>query len=255
MLDGRFVIDDFHPVRAAAGWQAEFEGGIEGVSMPKLSRALRLPAMEGSFTARVPRIVLDGSMLRLDGALGIEVFDGGITVHQWRVIDPFSASRRFVVDVTARNLDLGMLTRTYAFGSIEGRFDADLHDLELLGWKPLRFEARITNSAGNYPRLLSFGALKDITALGKEGEAATLTHVPARSGPSFGYDRIGFGCKLDNGVCLLDGVERAGEGIVLMQGSGVPSVSIIGYNRRIAWDALVARFREVIAGRPGLVIE
>jgi hypothetical protein len=32
-------------------------------------------------------------------------------------------------------------------------------------------------------------------------------------------------------------------------------VSIIGYNRRIAWDALVARFREVIAGRPGLVIE
>jgi hypothetical protein len=255
MLDGRFVVDDFRLVRREAGWQGEFEGGIEGVSMPKLSRALRLPAMAGSFTARVPRIVLDGSTLRLDGALGIEVFDGGITVHQLRVIDPFSASRRFVVDVTARNLDLGMLTHTYAFGSIEGRFDADLHDLELLGWKPLRFEARVASSEGNYPRVLSFGALKDITALGKEGEAATLSRMPARSGPSFGYDRIGFGCKLDNGVCLLDGVERAGEGIVLMQGSGIPSVSIIGYNRRIAWDALVARFREVIAGRPGLVIE
>ncbi|MCZ7655183.1 MAG: hypothetical protein M5R42_14370 [Rhodocyclaceae bacterium] len=42
---------------------------------------------------------------------------------------------------------------------------------------------------------------------------------------------------------------------MLMRGSGIPSVSIIGYNRHIDWEALVARFREVIAGRPGAVIE
>jgi hypothetical protein len=35
----------------------------------------------------------------------------------------------------------------------------------------------------------------------------------------------------------------------------MPSVSIIGYNRHIDWEALVARIREVIAGRPGVVIE
>lgn len=255
MLDGRFVIDDLRLARAGAGWRAEFEGGIEDVSMPRLSKALRLPPMAGKLTARVPRIEYADGVLRLEGALGIEVFDGGITVHQLRVLDAFSASRRLIVDVTARNLDLGMLTRTYAFGSIEGRFDADLHDLELLGWKPVRFEARIESSEGEYPRALSFGALKDITALGQGGEAALLARAPARAGPSFGYARIGFGCALRNGVCLLDGVERDGEGIVLMKGRGIPSVSIIGYNRRIDWDALVARIREVIAGRPGVVIE
>lgn len=255
MLDGRFEIENFRLARGAAGWQGEFEGGIEGVSMPKLSRALRLPVMAGSLTARVPRIAYAGGVLRLDGALGIEVFDGGITVHQLRVIDPFSANRRFVTDVTARNLDLGMLTRTYAFGSIEGRFDADLHDLELQGWKPVRFDARIASSPGDYERILSLGALQDITALGEGKEGEALRRVPARAFGGFGYDSIGFGGRLRDGVCLLEGVAREGDGIVLMKGRGIPSVSIIGYNRRIDWESLVARIREVIAGRPGIVIE
>jgi hypothetical protein len=254
MLDGRFEITELRIARGSAGWQSEFEGGIEGVSMPKLSRALRLPVMAGSLTARVPRVAYADGVLRLDGALGIEVFDGGIIVHQLRLIDPFGAGRRFVADVTARNLDLGMLTRTYAFGSIEGRFDADLHDLELHGWKPVRFDARIASSPGDYERVLSFGALQDIAALGEGQEGAAIRRAPTRAF-GFGYSRIGVGCVLRDGVCLLDGVAREGDGILLMQGSGMPSVSIIGYNRRIDWESLVARIREVIAGRPGVVIE
>lgn len=255
LLDGRLLIDELRLARSQSAWHGEFEGGIEGVSMPKLSRALRMPAMAGSLTARIPRIAYEQGVLYLDGALGIEVFDGGITVHQLRLIDPFGKGRRFVADVTARNLDLGMLTRTFAFGAIEGRFDADLHDLEMQGWKPLRFDARIASSEGDYPRSLSVGALKDITALGEDAPPQALARVPERSGFSFGYSRIGFGCKLRDGVCLLDGVEREGDGVVLMRGSGMPSVSIIGYNRHIDWEALVARIREVIAGRPGVVIE
>lgn len=257
MLDGRFEIEHLRLARGATGWQAEFEGGIEGVSMPKLSRALRLPTMAGRLTARVPRIAYADDVLQLEGALGIEVFDGGIIVHKLRVIDPFSARRRFIADVTARNLELGMLTRTFAFGSIEGRFDAELRDLELQGWKPLRFDARISSSPGEYERIVSLGALKDITALGEGSGGDAVRRVPERTIGGFGYASIGFGCRLRDGVCLLEGVEREGEGegVVLMKGSGIPSLTIIGYNRRIDWEALVARIREVIAGRPGIVIE
>jgi hypothetical protein len=84
---------------------------------------------------------------------------------------------------------------------------------------------------------------------------STASRIAVCSGFSFGYSRIGFGCRLANGICLLDGVEREGRGVVLMRGAGIPSVSIIGYNRRIDWEALVARIREVIAGRSGVVIE
>jgi hypothetical protein len=255
MLDGHFDIDLLRLVRNDDEWDSEFAGGIDGVSMPKLTRALGLPSMDGKLTARIPRISLAKGVLALDGALAIEVFDGGIIVHRLRVIDAFSKDRHFLADVTARNLDLGMLTRTFSFGSIEGRFDADLHDLEMAGWKPLRFEASIASSPGDYTRLLSLGALQDITALDATGKGETIRRIPERSIGGFGYARIGISAKLRDGVCLLDGIGAKGDGFVIMEGSGVPSIDIIGYNRRIDWEAMVARIRGMIAGKPGVIVQ
>lgn len=254
MLDGTFVVERFRLALGAQGWSGEFAGGIDGVSMDKLTHALRLPRMAGNLTARIPRIAYADGVLALDGALSIEVFDGGIILHRLRILNPFAAERRFIADVTARRLDLGMLTRTFSWGAIEGRFDADLRDLEMQGWKPLSFVARINDSAGEFPRLVSLGALQDIVALGAS-DGSGLPRVPLRAGAGFGYAHIGFGCTLRAGVCTLEGVGRDGNGVVLVEGSGIPAVRIIGYNRRIDWDALVARVREVIAGKPGVLIE
>jgi hypothetical protein len=257
LLDGRLEVDSLFLQRTGSDWNAELSGGIEGVSMAKLSQALKLPRMAGALTARIPRIAYENNVLHMDGAIGIEVFDGGMIVHQLRMLDPFSANRRLRVDVAARGLDLGMLTRTFAFGSIEGRFDADLQELELDGWRPVRFDARIASSEGDHPRSLSLGALKDITELGDPGKHETIQRLPERGGLGLGYRRIGLGCKLRDGVCELTGIEGRDtpERVLIMEGSGIPSIDILGYNRRIDWDALVARFREVLAGRPGFVIE
>lgn len=257
LLDGQFTVDRLAIDHAADSWRAEFAGGIAGVSMPKLSHALGWPVMFGTLSAHIPRIAYENDVLNMDGALGIEVFDGGVIVHQLRMLAPFSDRRHLLVDVTARGLDLGMLTHTFAFGSIEGRFDADLRDLEMAGWHPLRFDARIDSSPGDDRRLLSIGALKDITALGDPREAATVRQLPERDGFGLGYARIGIGCVLREGVCALSGIagHDADDRVLIMQGSGIPSVDIIGYNRRIDWPALVARFREVLAGRQGLRVE
>lgn len=257
MLDGRLEIEDLHVARGAEGWRGDFSGGVEGVSMNKLSRALGLPAMAGTVTTRIPRVSYRAGTLALDGALGIEVFDGGISVHKLRLVDAFESHRRLVADVTARNLDLGLLTRTFSFGAVEGRFDADLRDLEMRGWHPLRFDARIASSEGEYPKRMSFGALEDIAALGETGDTGkkTVERLPRRAGTTLGYARIGVSASLRDGVVTLDGLSRAGDGFVIMEPAGIPAVRIIGYNRRIDWEALVARVREVIAGRPGMLIE
>jgi hypothetical protein len=255
LLDGRLFIEEFAATGGDGGWRGVFSGGIEGVSMPKLTRALKLPRMDGTLTARIPHAVYADRRLALDGGLNVEVFDGRIAITNFQVFDPFLPGQRFLVDVEARRLDLGMLTRTFAFGSIEGRFDADLKGLEMRGGKPVRFAARIGSSAGEYPRILSLGALRDITSLGETREGDAVARIPDRAIGGFGYSRIAVGCTLEAGVCVLDGVAKDGEGIVLMEGSGIPSVSIVGYNRRIDWEALVARFREVIAGKPGVLIE
>ncbi|MDD5250863.1 MAG: hypothetical protein PHY45_17935 [Rhodocyclaceae bacterium] len=254
MLDGKFTIDVLTLGRGDDGWHGEFSGGIDGVSMPKLSHALGMPVMAGEFTARIPRVAYDKGALALDGALAIQVFDGAIAVHRLRVIDAFSAERRFLVDVTASNLDLGMLTQTFSFGSIAGRFDAELHNLEMAGWKPLRFQARLASTPGDYPREVSLGALRDIAAMGESAGATALKGLPERSF-GFGYARIGIGATLENGVCTIEGIGRDDGGIVLMEGSGFPSVRIIGYNSRVDWDALVARIREVLAGKSAMLIK
>ncbi len=257
LLDGQFSVERLLVERDGEAWRAEFSGGIDGVSMPKLSRVLRLPVMAGTLSAHIPRIAYENDVLNMDGALGIEVFDGGLIVHRLRMLAPFSAGRHLLVDVTARGLDLGMLTRTFAFGSIEGRFDADLHDLEMAGWQPLRFDARIDSTPGDEKRLLSLGALKDITALGAPQEGEAIRRLPEREGFGLAYDRIGLGAVLRDGVCTLSGIpgHDTDDRILIMEGSGMPSVDIIGYNRRIDWPALVARFREVVAGRQGLLVE
>jgi hypothetical protein len=254
MLDGKFTIDALTLGRGADGWYGEFTGGIEGVSMPKLTHAVGMPSMAGSFTARIPRVRYDKGTLALDGVLAMTVFDGAIAVNQLRVVDAFTAQRRFVVDVTASQLDLGMLTQTFSFGSISGRFDAELHNLEMVGWKPLHFEARLASTPGDFPREVSIGALRDIAAMGESGAPVDAKHMPERSF-GFGYARIGIGAKLEDGVCSIDGIGRDGDGIVLMEGSGFPSVRIIGYNPRFDWDALVARIREVIAGKSAMLVQ
>lgn len=256
LLDGRLYIDELHAVRNPEGWRGTFAGGMEGISMPKLTRAMKLPIMAGNFTANIPAAVYENHVLTLGGAMAIQVFDGGILVDKLQVIDPLTAGQRFLADVKARNLDLGMLTQAFSFGSILGRLDIDLTGLELAGWQPTRFDAKVTNSAGDYRRAISRGALIDISALGGAAGAAAVSLSPARFFNTFDYERIGFSCVLRDGVCQFEGVEPAkGGGYVVVKGTGIPSVQVIGYNRRIDWNLFVSRVRAVVAGKSKAVIE
>lgn len=255
MLDGRLEIAELSAERSDSGWCGRLSGGIDGLSMPKVTAALKLPVMAGNLTASVPDATFEHGNLNLGGDLEIRVFDGRIVVSRLQVLDFLRPSQRFVADVSARNLDLGMLTRTFDFGSILGRFDADLTGLELQGWRPVRFDARIASSPGDYRRAISRGALQDISALGGSAGAAAVRASPAGFFNSFDYRRIGFGCSLRDEVCHLQGLEPVGEGYLLIEGAGMPKVQVIGYNRRVDWNLLLSRLRAVIAGKSKAVIE
>lgn len=255
LLDGRLYIEELRAQTGGTGWRGRFSGGIEGVSMPKLSSALKLPRMVGSLTARIPRADYDAGVLALGGDLVIEVFDGRIVATGLKVLDPLRPTQRVVTDVSARNLDLGLLTQTFSFGSIQGRFDADLRRLELQGWQPVRFDARIGSSPGDYKRTISRGALQDISSLGGTAGGAAVRASPAGLFNNFDYERIGFGCALRDNVCRFEGFEPADKGYVIIKGSGLPRVEVIGYNRDIDWNLLVSRIRAVIAGKSKAVIE
>lgn len=255
-LDGRINIDDFHAVRPGTRWIGNFAGGIAAVSMPRLTAAMKLPPMAGSMSMRIPAAEYSDHVLNLGGDMSIDLFDGRIVVRHLKLVDPLSKTSRFVADLEARNLNLGLITSTFSFGSILGRIDADIKGLELQGWKPLAFRARIDSSPGNYRRAISRGALIDISALGGAAGAAAVRAIPAAGlFNTFSYDRIGLGCALKDGICNMEGLHPEQNGFVLLEGSGIPAVKVMGYNRNIDWNLLMSRLKAVIAGKTKAVIE
>lgn len=269
LLDGRLLLEGFHAARAGDAWQWRLGAALEPVSMPVLSQALGWPTMAGVLSAALPTISYANATLALDGQLMVSVFDGYLAADGLRVVEPFGALPRLQADIVARHLDLGMLTETFSFGDITGYIDADVKGLEMSGMRPLAFDASVLSTPGDYRKRISQRAVQNISSLGGAGAGAAIQRSFLRIFETFGYDSIGLRCRLVNGVCLMGGIEapashideiagRLGlpastgalpaHGYLLVKGGGVPSLNVIGYNRRVDWEELVTRLKAVIAG-------
>lgn len=252
LLDGAVVLDGLALQRVEGEWIGRGGAVIEPVSMHLLTAAAGLPAMEGVLSASIPALSVRPGEIAFDGALVISVFDGYLQATKLRVHEPFGVASHLTGDIEARHLDLAQLTRTFSFGSITGFADADIRGLELVRWRPARFDARVASSPGRYPRRISQRAVQNISALGGGGAMAAIQRRLIGLFDTFGYRDIGFRCVLDAGVCKADGisgVERADGGFVIVRGGGVPALDVIGYNRRIDWMELVDRLQSAIGSK------
>lgn len=43
----------------------------------------------------------------------------------------------------------------------------------------------------------------------------------------------------------MDGIEGAPQGYVIVKGGGIPAITVIGYNRRVAWEELLGRIQRI----------
>lgn len=249
VLDGMLVLEGLKLRRDAGAWEGSGAVVLEPVSMSRLTAALGLPEMRGVLAASMPGVRLRPGEIALDGALVISVFGGYLQATGLRVREAFGVASHLSADVEVRHLDLGLLTETFSFGSMEGYIDADIRGLELANWQPVRFDARVASSAGSYPRRISQRAVQNIGALGGSSGMTALQRGLFGLFDTFGYRELGFRCVLDRDVCQMDGIDgaRTDGGFVIVQGGGVPALDVIGYNRRVAWRELVARLRRVLA--------
>jgi len=172
-----------------------------------------------------------------------------------KVVEPFGHAPRVVADIDARHLDLAMLTDTFSFGSITGYIDAEVRRLDMLGWHPQAFAARIETSPGDFRKRISQRAVQNISSLGGAGAGAAIQRSFLRVFDTFGYDRIGLTCTLVGGVCEMGGLEETSGGYLMVKGGGLPALNVMGYNRRVSWDVLLSRLQEIAAGNSRPVIE
>lgn len=246
ILDGRLDLRDFHLHRMSDAWHWNFSAVLLPISMEQLSLAAGWPKMLGTLSGRVPNVSFDGNEIYADGALLFNVFDGTVVATGLKLSDAFGRVPRLSGTLVMRNLDLDMLTRTFAFGSMLGRIDGDINALQLQNWQPVKFDAHLYSSKGNYPRKISQNAVQNISSLGGEGAAAAIQRSYLRFFENFGYERIGIRCLLRNDLCQMGGIEEGNQGsYAIIRGGGIPAISVIGYNRAVSWNELISRLRRV----------
>lgn len=255
VLDGALNLSDVSAAWAARQWHWHLRASITPIDMPALSQALGWPRMEGKVSASIPMVTYSGGNLTTDGAMGFNLFDGNIAVNNLAMQDPMGVSPRFYADLQFRNLDLGDLTRTFSFGAIEGKLDGDVTGLELVKWQPVKFDARFYSSSGRYRKKISQRAVENISALGGAGAAAAIQRSFLRFFKEFNYQKIGLSCKLRYDMCEMNGIESTTDGYVIVKGSGIPAITVMGYNHEVSWNELLERLKRITGSGTKAVVK
>jgi hypothetical protein len=255
VLDGKLAINDVRAWQEGDDWRWKFNGVLLPVSMEALTKALDGPLMHGVLAATIPDVTYAAGRMEVGGALAIRVFDGDIVIDRVSLADFLGRAPRLHADVQMRNLDLGLITSTFKFGSMEGRIDADVKDLELSNWKPVKFDARVQSSPGSYRKKISQQAVQNISSLGGAGAAAAIQRSVLGFFQEFGYDRLGLSCRLRDNVCEMGGVESRPQGYVIVKGGGIPAITVLGYNRYVGWNELIERLSRVTQGNVQPIIK
>ncbi|TVO53051.1 hypothetical protein [Denitromonas halophila] len=258
VLDGAIIIDRLTVAKTEDGWQGAGGFFMEPVSMRALTTALDLPEMVGTLSASIPGLIVTPRRAALDGALVIALFDGYVQATGLEVIEPFGLLPRLRADVVAEHLDMAQLTETFSFGAVSGFIDLALKDLQMAAWKPVRFDASVRSTPGDYRRRISQRAVEHITALGGPSASAAIQRSFLQFFNDFGYGEIGVGCRLASGVCQMEGLEGPGADaspFTIVRGGGIPALNVIGYNRRVNWDELIARVKAAIASDAAPIIK
>ena len=56
--------------------------------------------------------------------------------------------------------------------------------------------------------------------------------------------------RAEQGVIAVDASSPA---FVIVKGSGVPAITVMGYNHRVSWDELLSRLKRITAGNAPII--
>jgi hypothetical protein len=227
---------------------------LHGLDLAQLSAALDWPAFSGQLSGQLPGVRYADQVLAFDGGLSVEAFDGRIDVTEMSLERPFGVAPTMSADIAFDDLDLAPLTGAFGFGEITGRLDGHVRGLRLVDWSPVAFDADLhTDPDAKGPRRISQRAVDDLSRVGGAGIAGGLQAQVLKVFDTFGYRRIGLRCRLANNVCRMGGVDSSGDGYTIVEGSGLPRITVIGHQRQVDWPVLLARLKAATQGQRPVV--
>lgn len=229
--------------------QGSFEGGIQPIGMPQISKAFGWPQLAGTLGGTIPRVEYRDDLVTFSGDVVAQVFAGRIVGSNMKLQDPLGPWPRFFADIKLENLDLAIVTDTFSIGSITGHLAGQIRDMELFNWSPVKFDATLGTPPGDRdPHRISAKAVATLSDIGNNGGGgfARLQSGLLQFFDEYDYDRIGIRCQLANEICTMSGIERAGIGYYILQGKGLPRINIVGNVGSVNWPVLVGQIGDAM---------
>lgn len=252
VLGGRIALDRLHWLPDADGSGPSLDLGLalQDLDLNALARAFDWPPFVGRISGSLPQAHYARGTLTLDGGLRMDLFGGRIDIGQLILERPFGVAPTLSADVRFGNIDLQPLTSVFGFGEISGRLEGHIRGLRLLDWSPVAFDAELrTAKDAPGPRRISQRAVRDLSSVGGGSLVGGLQASVLRAFETFGYARIGLSCRLERNVCQMGGIDSSGQGYTIVEGSGLPRISVVGFQRRVDWPVLIDRLKATAQGQ------
>lgn len=247
--EARLETLQLRPPQGADTLDLRFGFALERVDVGQLAKAFDWPAFTGELSGRIPLAHYRDDRLVFDGGLGMQLFGGQLSMSALSMERPFGPAPTLSANIDFNDLDLQSLTGVFGFGSITGTLDGHLHRLRLVDWQPVAFDAQLrSDRKRGVPQRISQRAVQDLSSVGDSSFVGSLQAQVIGLFDDFGYSRLGIGCVLADEVCTMAGLGSAGPGFIIVQGAGLPRLTVVGYNRRVDWPTLLERLEAVGKG-------
>jgi hypothetical protein len=235
---------------------------LDALDIGKLAKSMGWPAFQGELSGRIPNARYTGETLVFDGGLTMQLFGGSVRASSLSLERPFGVAPSLTADLALDNIDLQSLTGVFDFGSITGRLGGHIDALRLVDWSATAFDAELhTQKTRGVKQRISQRAVQNISSVGDASFASTLQSQLIGLFNDFGYSRIGISCRLSNQVCAMGGLESGDTsgsetgGFTIVQGAGIPHLTVVGFNRLVDWPTLVERLAAASKGDVKPVVE
>ncbi|ALG66739.2 hypothetical protein [Beggiatoa leptomitoformis] len=246
ILDGVFRVDSFD-LTGGFGEKMywELKGLLQPISMQAISKVLKLPLLNGYLGGTIPSIRYQQGVITIGGVLQLNIFDGKILVQRM-TLESLSTAPVLKADVEINKINLKTLTDITEFGAIQGLLSGYVRNLYLVNWQPVTFDAYVgTPEEQSMTRKISQKAVNNLSNLGGGGAIDALSRGVLSIFENFSYEKLGLGCRLQNGTCTMWGAETAPNGYYIVKGGGLPRIDVVGYNERVNWLVLLARLASI----------
>lgn len=253
VFDGRLVASDL-VLRPLADDPPLLRASVElaDIDIAGLAGAFGWPRFAGQLDGRLPSLTYGNETLAFGGEIAVQAFDGEVRARGLSIERPFGVAPALSGEIRIDGIDLVPMTEVFGLGRIEGRLDGRIDGLRLLDWRPTAFDAHLETADGGRRRISQL-AVEQLTQIGGGGGAAGIQGRLMGMFDSFGYRKIALSCRLANDVCEMGGIDEAGGGYTILQGSGLPLITIRGFSSRVDWPVLVERLQSVASGQRPVV--